>query len=168
MLDPVESLQATFPDAVLDVLHFRGETTVIVKAEQIVNICRHCRDTLGFNFLSDVAGVDYYPQEPRFGLAYHLYSMIDNQSLRLKIYLPGENPVAPSITSVYPAANWQEREYYDLLGITFTDHPDLRRILMPDDWQGHPLRKDYPLGYETVQFTFNFDEINKHKPYARE
>jgi NADH-quinone oxidoreductase subunit C len=93
--------------------------------------------------------------------------MIHNRSLSLKIYLPGDEPVAPSVTSVYPAANWQEREYYDLLGITFTNHPDLRRILMPEDWQGHPLRKDYPLGYETVQFSFNFDEIEEHKPYAK-
>jgi NADH-quinone oxidoreductase subunit C len=148
---------------------FRGDTTVIVSREHIVEICRFCRDTKGleYNFLSDVAGVDYFPQEPRFGLAYQLYSMIHNRSLRLKIYLPGDEPVASSVTSVYPAANWQEREYYDLLGITFTNHPDLRRILMPDDWQGHPLRKDYPLGYETVQFSFNFDEIEQHKPYAK-
>jgi NADH-quinone oxidoreductase subunit C len=135
-----------------------------------VDICRYCRDTKGleYNFLSDVSGVDYYPQEPRFGLAYHLYSMIYNRSLRLKIYLPEGEPTALSITSVYPAANWQEREYYDLLGIIFTDHPDLRRILLPDDWNGYPLRKDYPLGYETVQFSFNVEEIMKHKPFAKE
>lgn len=168
-IDPVQAIQAAFPEAVLDVQTFRGDTTVIVDKDRIVDVCRFCRDTKGlvYNFLSDVAGVDYYPQEPRFGLAYHLYSMIHNRSLRLKILLPGDEPVAPSVTSVYPAANWQEREYYDLLGITFTNHPDLRRILMPDDWQGHPLRKDYPLGYETVQFSFNFDEIDKHKPYAK-
>jgi NADH-quinone oxidoreductase subunit C len=167
--DSVESIRTAFPDAVLDVITFREATTVIVDREQIVDICRFCRDTKGleYNFFSDVAGVDYYPQEPRFGLIYQLYSMIHNRTLHLKIYLPGDDPVAPSVTPVYPAANWQEREYYDLLGITFTNHPDLRRILMPEDWQGHPLRKDYPLGYETVQFSFNFDDIEEHKPYAK-
>ncbi len=118
--------------------------------------------------MSDVSGVDYYPDEPRFGLSYHLYSMLYNRSLRLKIYLPGNDPTAPSVTPVYPAANWQEREYFDLLGITFKGHPDMRRILMPDEWNGHPLRKDYPLGYETVQFSFNYDEISKYKPFAKE
>jgi NADH-quinone oxidoreductase subunit C len=170
MINPVEALQTAFGDAIQEVHEFRGEITVVVDAAQIVDICRYCRDTKGleYNFLSDVSGVDYYPQEPRFGLAYHLYSMIYNRSLRLKIYLPEGEPTALSITSVYPAANWQEREYYDLLGIAFTDHPDLRRILLPDDWNGYPLRKDYPLGYETVQFSFNVEEIMKHKPFAKE
>jgi NADH-quinone oxidoreductase subunit C len=167
---PVEAIQEAFPDSVQDVVVFRDEITVVVDAERIVDICRFCRDTKGLEFtlLSDVTGVDYYPQEPRFALAYHLYSLRHNRSLRLKIYLTGDEPVAQSVTPVYPAANWQEREYFDLLGIRFTDHPDLRRILMPEDWNGYPLRKDYPLGYETVQFSFNFDEIDQHKPYARE
>jgi NADH-quinone oxidoreductase subunit C len=166
--DPVESIQSTFSDHVQEVQNFREEITVIVDAEKIVDICTYCRDTLEYNFLSDVTGIDYYPQAPRFAVAYHLYSMIHNRSLRLKVYLPSDDPVVPSITSVYPAANWQEREAYDLLGINFPGHPDLRRILMPEDWDGHPQRKDYPLGYETVQFSFNFDEVNRHKPYAEE
>jgi NADH-quinone oxidoreductase subunit C len=169
-VNSVEALQSAFGETIQEIREFRGEITVVVDAARIVDVCRFCRDTKGldYNFLSDVSGVDYYPQEPRFALAYHLYSMIHNRSLRLKIYLPGDEPTAPSVTSVYPAANWQEREYYDLLGITFTDHPDLRRILMPEDWSGHPLRKDYPLGYETVQFSFNVEEIMKHKPFAKE
>jgi len=169
-LDPVETLQAAFPDAVQDTLLFRDENTIVVSAERIVDVCRYCRDTAGldYNFLSDITGVDYYPQEPRFGIAYHLYSMIHNHSLRLKVLLPGEEPTVPSVVAVYPAANWSEREIYDLLGVTFTGHPDLRRILMPENWEGHPLRKDYPLGYETVQFSFNFDEVDRHKPYAKE
>lgn len=168
--NPVEALRAEFSDAILEVQEFRGEITVIVDPARIVNICQFCRDTEGlqYNFLSDVTGIDYLPQEPRFGVAYHLYSMYQNRSLRLKVLLPGEKPEVASVTSVYPAANWFEREIYDLLGVTFSDHPDLRRILMPADWDGHPLRKDYPLGYETVQFSFNFDEVNKHKPYAKE
>ncbi len=169
-LDPVETLRKAFSEAVEDVQEFRGELTIVVAGEQIADITRYCRDTDGlqYNFLSDVAGVDYYPQEPRFGIAYHLYSMIHNRALRLKVYLPNDDPSVPSVTPVFPSANWSEREIYDLFGVVFEGHPDLRRILMPDGWDGHPLRKDYPLGYETVQFSFNFDEVDKHKPYARE
>ncbi len=169
-LNPVETLQAQFADAVQSVEEFRGEITVTVDSEKIVEICRFCRDTEGleYNFLSDVTGIDYLPQEPRFGIAYHLYSMIHNRSLRLKVLLPGDEPVVPSVVGIYPTANWMEREIFDLLGVAFTDHPDLRRILMPEGWDGHPLRKDYPLGYETVQFSFNFDEVDKYKPYAQE
>jgi NADH-quinone oxidoreductase subunit C len=169
-MDPVTALQSAFPDAVQEVQPFRGEITILVDPDRIVDICRCCRDTKGleYNFLSDVVGVDYYPQEPRFALVYHLYSMVHNHTLCLKTYLSGDEPTIASVTPVYPAANWQERECFDLLGITFTGHPDLRRILLPEDWNGHPLRKDYPLGYETVQFSFNAEEINRHKPYAKE
>jgi NADH-quinone oxidoreductase subunit C len=144
--------------------------TIVVASHRIVDVCRYCRDTKGldYNFLSDVVGVDYYPQSPRFAVAYHLYSMTHNRALRLKVYLSDDDPTVPSVTGVYPTANWFEREIFDLLGVTLTDHPDLRRILMPENWDGHPLRKDYPLGYETVQFSFNFDEIDKYKPYAEE
>jgi NADH-quinone oxidoreductase subunit C len=169
-LDPIEALQTAFGDAVQDALLFREEITITVAGEKIVEICRYCRDTKGleYNFLSDVTGIDYYPQSPRFAVAYHLYSMVHNRALRLKVCLDDEEPTVPSVTDVYPAANWFEREIYDLVGVTFTGHPDLRRILMPEDWEGHPLRKDYPLGYETVQFSFNFDEVDEHKPYAKE
>ncbi|MBN1678762.1 MAG: NADH-quinone oxidoreductase subunit C [Anaerolineae bacterium] len=169
-VNPIAVLQTAFPEAVTDVQTFRDETTALVDAAYIVDICRFCRDTeeLGFNLLSDITGIDYHPQQPRFAVAYHLYSLIHNQSLRLKVLLPDDDPTVASVTGVYPAANWFEREIFDLMGITFTDHPDLRRLLMPEDWDGHPLRKDYPLGYETVQFSFNFDEVDKHKPYAKE
>lgn len=169
-LDPVEAINNAFPDAIQDVQTFRDELTIIVVPESIVDICRYCRDTegLAYNFLSDVTGVDYLPQEPRFGIAYHLYSMTYNHSLRLKVMLPEDAPEVASVVSVFPAANWSEREIFDLLGVIFTDHPDLRRILMPDGWDGHPLRKDYPLGYETVQFSFNYDDVDNYKPYAEE
>jgi NADH-quinone oxidoreductase subunit C len=169
-VNPVELLRAAFAEAVQEVPEFRGEITVVVDSEKIVEVCRYCRDTKGleYSFLSDVAGVDYYPQEPRFGVCYHLYSMAHNRALRLKVLLADDDPVVPSVTGVYPSANWSEREIYDMFGVTFTGHPDLRRLLMPDTWDGHPLRKDYPLGYETVQFSFNFDEVDKFKPYARE
>jgi NADH-quinone oxidoreductase subunit C len=168
--DPVDLARSSLKDAVQDVIEFRGETTIVVDPAKIVDTCLFFRDTEGleYNFLSDVTVVDYYPHEPRFAVCYHLYSMVYNRRIRLKVYLPGDNPRVPSITSVYPAANFQEREGYDLMGIIFEGHPYLHRILMPEDWEGHPLRKDYPLGYEPVQFTFNYDEINRLKPYAKE
>lgn len=169
-MQAVEAIKEAFPSAVHDVQQFRGEITVYVERDAIVEVCRFCRDTSGleYNFLSDVTGTDYYPNEPRFAVVYHLYSMIHNRALRLKVMLASDDPRVPSVTSVYPAANWQERELLDLMGITFDDHPDPRRILMPEGWDGHPLRKDYPLGYETIQFSFNYDDVEKYKPYAKE
>ncbi len=169
-LDPVEAARSGLCDAVKDVITFRCELTIVVDPARIVDICTYFRDTSGleYNFLSDVTVVDYYPEEPRFALCYHLYSMIYNRRVRLKVYLPGDAPKIASITSVWPAANFQEREAYDMMGIVFEGHPYLKRILMPVDWDGHPLRKDYPLGYEPVQFSFNYEDINRLKPYAKE
>lgn len=168
-LDPKQTLIDTFGDAIEGSEEFRGELTVIVKAEKIIEVAQHLRDAEGlkYNLLSDITAVDYYPAEPRFGLCYHLYSMVFNRRLRLKVlWSDGVAPV-PSMTQLWPSANWEEREAYDMMGIVFSGHPDMRRIFMPDDWQGHPQRKDYPLGYETVQFSFNYDEIAKHKPFAK-
>jgi NADH-quinone oxidoreductase subunit C len=171
-VDPVESLRAALGDAVLGVKTFRNETTVIVDPARIVDVMLHLRNTTGlvYNFLSDISAVDYYPDThhpERFAVAYHIYSMLYNRRLRVKVYVPEENPVVPSITSVWPAANWLEREIIDMMGITFEGHPDPRRLLMPEDWEGHPHRRDYPLGKEVVQFSFNADEIMKHKPFAK-
>jgi NADH-quinone oxidoreductase subunit C len=94
--------------------------------------------------------------------------MLYNRRIRLKVYLPEDEPSVPTVTVVWAAANWLERESYDMMGIDFAGHPDLRRVLMPDDWNGHPARRDYPLGYEMPMFSFNKDEINKYKPYAKE
>jgi NADH-quinone oxidoreductase subunit C len=115
-----------------------------------------------------LTAVDYFPQEPRFMVAYRLYSMPNNVYIGLRVPVPGDDRQLPTIESVYPNANWHEREVYDMFGVEFEGHSDMRRILMPHDWEGHPLRKDYPLGYEEVQFTFNFDEIDRNKPYAEE
>jgi NADH-quinone oxidoreductase subunit C len=168
--DPVEMARSSLGDAVQDVIQFRGETTLVVDPAKIVDICLFFRDTEGleYNFLSDVTAVDYYPQEPRFAMCYHLYSMVYSRRLRLKAYLPGDEPRIHSVTGVWKAANFQEREAYDLMGILIEGHPNLRRILMPEDWEGHPQRKDYPLGYEPVQFSFNYDEIARLKPFAKE
>jgi NADH-quinone oxidoreductase subunit C len=115
--------------------------------------------------LVDVTAVDYWPQEePRFHVVYQLYSMRNNLLLRLRVPLNGSLPHVRTVEGIYPSANWFEREVWDLFGIRFDNHSDPRRIIMPADWDGHPLRKDYPLGYEEVQFSFNQDQVSQHKP----
>jgi NADH-quinone oxidoreductase subunit C len=172
-LDPVAAVRQAMPAALLDTKTFRDEVTLIIKGDQIAEVARYLRDTPGlvYNFLSDISAVDYYPdynRPERFGVSYHLYSMLYNRRLRLKVFVPEEEPEVPTVTTVWPAANWLEREIFDMMGIRFTGHPDMRRLLMPADWNGHPHRRDYPLGYEQVQFSFNVEEILKHKPRARE
>jgi NADH-quinone oxidoreductase subunit C len=136
--------------AVAEVLDFRGETTIVVARENLQRVAEFLVNDPGmrFAFLSDITAVDKFPMEPRFELNYHLLSLERRARLRLKVRLAGQDPVVPSMVPVWPAANWHEREAYDLMGIRFEGHPDLRRILMPDDWEGYPLRKDYPVeGY---------------------
>ncbi|NLF74601.1 MAG: NADH-quinone oxidoreductase subunit C [Chloroflexi bacterium] len=166
-----KTIQDALPHALERVYEFRGDVTLVVKPAHIVEVCRFCRDSaeLQFDMFSGVSGVDYYPDSPRFALVYHLYSLRNNLSIELKAYVEDDDePSIDSVIEVYPTANWFEREIMDMFGVTVNNHPDPRRILNPEDWEGHPLRKDYPLGYETVQFSFNFDEVNKHKPYAKE
>lgn len=162
------ALQDNFGAAIEQVVEFRGETTVVVRADANVAVLDFLRTRHGFNFLADLSAYDDWPAEPRFQVAYHLRNLTGPLCLRVKCPVPGDDPRLASVTGVYPGANWQERELFDMFGLQITGHPDLRRILMPADWQGHPLRKDYPLGYEEVQFTFNFDEIDRKKPYAQE
>lgn len=148
---------------------FRDEVTLILAPGEIVEACRILRDEFGFELLAELTAADYWPHlEPRFHVLYQVRSLQHNIILGLRVHLAGNSPSIPSITSVYEAANYFERELWDMFGIHVEGHPDLRRILMPHDWEGHPLRKDYPLGYEEVQFTFNFDEIDIRKPYAKE
>lgn len=165
-----QALKAKFGDAIEAIETFRGETTVVVTADKVVDVLKHLRETpaLNFRWLADVTAYDDYPEEPRFKVCYQIRNLMEPLNLRIKTAVGGETPTLASCTSVYPAAGWQERELFDMFGITFTGHPDLRRILMPSDWEGHPLRKDYPLGYEEVQFTFNYVAIDKKKPYAKE
>lgn len=148
---------------------FRGEAHVFVQAEQIVEVITALRDTHGFELMSALTAVDYWPQEePRFHVIYQMTSVTKNLSIQVRVPLAATNPVVPTVSAVFTSANWRERELWDMFGIRAEGHPDPRRILMPGDWEGHPLRKDYPLGYEEPQFTFNFDEIDLRKPYAKE
>lgn len=148
---------------------YAGDTTVTIQPEFIPAAIQTLRDEFNFNLLVDVTAVDYWPQqEPRFHLVYHVYSMLENVIIRVRVPLNGNSPHISTIETIYPNANWKEREVWDMFGINFDGHSDMRRIIMPYDWQGHPLRKDYPLGYEEVQFTFNAAEIDKRKPYAKE
>jgi NADH-quinone oxidoreductase subunit C len=129
-----------------------GETTIIVPREHIVAACSFLKSTAGmeFNFLADLCGFDRGPEaEPRFEVNYHLFSTTKHHRVRLKVLLREDDTHLPSVTGVWRTANWHERETYDLFGVVFDNHPDLRRILLPDDWQGYALRKDFPLrGYE--------------------
>ena len=146
----------------------RGEVSLVVAAEKIVAACQQVQGQ-GFELLSVMTAVDYWPQEnPRFHVVYELTSVSKNLHLEIRVPVLGINPSLPTVSTIYRNANWRERELWDMFGIRFEGHPDLRRILMPADWEGHPLRKDYPLGYEEPQFTFNFEEIDLRKPYAKE
>ena len=132
-------------DAVTGGKFDRGELTLEIAAAKITSICGFLKYDQKFVRLSSVTAVDRYPAEPRFEVVYHLHSIEKNQRVRLKCRLGGAEPAIESVTSVWRGANWYEREVFDLFGIRFLNHPDLRRILMPDDWEGHPLRKDYPI-----------------------
>lgn len=163
----VAGLQERFGEAIKEVANFRDETTVVVDAGNLVEIMTYLRDApeLRFQMLSNLTAVDWDLREPRFDVVYHLLSLENLTPLRVKIGVPDTAPVAPSITSVYLGANWYEREVYDMFGITFERHPDLKRILMPDHWDGHPLRKDFPIfGAEPYDQRFGKDEPWKKRP----
>jgi len=137
-------------DAVEGAKFDRGELSIYIRRDAIREAGAILRDDpeLQFNFLADLTCVDWYPSDPRFEIVYHLFSIPKKFRVRLKVKLGGDDPSVPSITSVWPAANYYEREVFDLFGIRFEGHPYLRRIMMPENWEGHPLRKDYPVeGY---------------------
>lgn len=145
---------------------FRGETRVILDRQMLLEACQLLRDDLKYDLLAALTAVDDWPNDPRFRVVYQFFCTSTSQSIGLEVRLYDEDPSVSSIEAVYPNANWHEREVYDMFGIAFDSHSDLRRIIMPHDWEGHPLRKDYPLGDEEVQFSFNFDEIDRRKLYA--
>src|SRR5712692_2425287 len=144
----VEMVREKFPQAIVETVEFRGEQTIVLKPEQLVAVCTYLQKNLQYTFLSSVTAVDWPERVPRFDVVYHLLSIPNQCVLRLKVRVGErreEHPSVPTVVGVWPGANWYEREVYDLFGITFAGHPDLRRILMPMDWTTHPLRKDYPL-----------------------
>ncbi|HZS87002.1 MAG TPA: NADH-quinone oxidoreductase subunit C [Chloroflexota bacterium] len=151
----VARLRERFGDQIIAMVTFRGETTILVERESVVEVCAFLRQDpeLRFNFLSAVQCCDWLGHEPRFEVVYHLLSMERRDRLRIKVGVPETDLTVPTMTTVWSTANWFEREIFDMFGITFVGHPDLRRILMPDDWEGHPLRRDEPIGGEEVAFT---------------
>ena len=148
MKQAVALLEEKFPDQVVEVVEFRGDTTIEVKPDRIVDIATALKDghDTAFKYLSMIAGMDYSPASPRFGVVYNLYSHKHHDRITLKARLADDqSPAIDSVSKVWSTANWHEREIFDMMGIRFHGHPDLRRILMPADWVGHPQRKDYPL-----------------------
>jgi NADH-quinone oxidoreductase subunit C len=147
---------------------FRQQQTLVLAADKLLDMARLLRDEYQFNMLMDVTAVDYLGEEPRFHVVYQYYSLKNQERICVRVPVSSMDVHLPTIEGIFAGANWYEREIFDMFGIKFDNHTDLRRIIMPADWQGHPLRKDYPLGYEEVQFTFNFDEINLRKPKGEE
>ena len=142
----IATLQAALPGAVLAISYWVGDWTVIAEASRILDVTKHLRDApdAAFDMCSDVTATDWPPRAERFDVIYALYSTRYRHRIRVKVKV-GENQPHPSVSGIWPGANWLEREIYDMFGVNFTGHPDRRRILMPDDWQGFPQRKDYPL-----------------------
>jgi NADH-quinone oxidoreductase subunit C len=149
-----QELRERDADSVLDTEFFREKAAITVTAGAIPETLEWLR-TKGFNFLASVHGVDYFPTEPRLGVHYEMLDMTEVDRITVKVRVSLEAPNVPSVTHAWPTANHQEREVYDMFGVIFDGHPDLRRILMPEDYEGHPQRRDFPLGGEAILFTHN-------------
>lgn len=138
MIETIQKIRAAFPNAVLNETFFRDEYSLTIQLSSLREICLHARNVLGFNYLIDVSSVDHFGEEPRFEMVYELYSMRDRIHLRLKATVSEDDCQAPTVSDIWPTADWHEREVYDMMGIRFVDHPDLRRILM---WEGFPTTR---------------------------
>jgi NADH-quinone oxidoreductase subunit C len=149
------------PDAVLDTLYFRERATIIVNPARVKPTLERLRQR-GYRFLSSLHGVDYYPDEPRLGVLYELLDMdrVDRVTVKLRVHT--DKPEVDSVVELFPTADFQEREVYDMFGVQFRGHPDLRRILMPEDYEGFPQRRDFPVGGEPVIFTYNEQKIPRY------
>jgi NADH-quinone oxidoreductase subunit C len=144
LAEAIAALEGKF--TILGKLEFRGETTLTIRREDVAAICAFCKESLGFDYLVDVSSVDNFGQEPRFEMVYELSSVTANEHLRLKCTVSEDELEVATVSGIWPTANWHEREVYDMMGIGFAGHPDLRRILMWDGYPFFPLRKDFPLG----------------------
>lgn len=154
-MEIVEQLKEKFGTEIIDVSEFMGQVAVSVKPGKIMDICRYLHDDpdLYMDYLADLCGVDYPDRKYRFEVVYNLFSIKHRHRIRVKALLQEKDPNVDSVVSIWAGANWHEREACDMYGIVFNGHPDLRRILMPDDWEGYPLRKDYPLkGPEDAEY----------------
>lgn len=154
-LEIAERLKKQFAKEIVDISEFRGQASVTVKRERILDICHFLKvdPDIKMDYLADLCGVDYPERRFRFEVVYNLYSLTHRHQIRIKALLPSDAPTIESVIWIWKGAGWHEREAYDMFGIIFNSHPDLRRILMPEEWEGHPLRKDYPLkGSETWEY----------------
>ncbi len=157
-----EKLKKEYSDKIQEMFTFRDDLNVVVKPEHLPEICRYLKtdQDLKFNFLSCITAVDYLGRrQPRFEIVYMLFSIPNHYRIILKTRVD-ENDAVPSLTSLWETADWQEREVFDMFGLKFSGHPNLTRIIMDDDWVGHPQRKDFPLTYELPQFSFSRDDID--------
>lgn len=143
--DIVEGLKTTFGEDVHEVVVYAGEHTVRVARDRIVDVCQYLADEKGFSYLADLGGIDRFTEEDRYEVFYNLVNIEGGKRIRVKIRMDEDDMTAPTVTDVYPAANWNEREAWDMFGITFDGHPDMRRMFMPEDFEYHPLRKEFPL-----------------------
>jgi NADH-quinone oxidoreductase subunit C len=168
-LEIAEKIKNKFPDEVMDITHFSDQVSVTVKRERIIEICRYLYEDpdIHTNYLSDLCGVDYPGRRFRFEVVYNLYSLKYRHRIRIKALIPESDPSIDSVVPIWSGADWHERETCDMFGIVFNGHPDLRRILMPEDWEGYPLRKDYPLkgpegweyrGYKEIKELHSHDD----------
>jgi NADH-quinone oxidoreductase subunit C len=170
--DIAEKVKENFPEQVVEVTEFKGQVSVIVKRDQIVPILKYLHDDplLSLDHLQDLTAVDYLKKKVvRFEVVYNLYSIKYRHQIRIRAQVPDNNPSISSVVPIWAGANWHERECYDMFGITFSGHPDLRRILMPEDWEGYPLRKDYPLkGPELENDWIGFREVLQRSKELKE
>ena len=164
----IDTLTPLVPGAGYEIGKSVDFATIYVPADKLVATCRALRDTpaLRFTTLIEITAADYLPREPRYEVVYHLLSIPNRARLRLKVVVAGSaaaEGVVPTIQSVWPAAGWPEREVWDMFGIVFDGHPDLRRLLMPEDWEGHPARKDYPVQIRKAAQTYEPLEVSEHE-----
>jgi NADH-quinone oxidoreductase subunit C len=165
-----DKVSGAFPEALMEVVEFRGETTLVIDQEKLREVCLFIRDDaeLKCDLLEDIVADDMLPEYPRFAVNYHVSSTSLRHHIRLRVPVEDPDDGPETMSTVWPVASWLETEVWDLMGITFKGNDKLRRLFLPEDWQGHPLRKDYPLGYEEVQFSFNWEQIDAKKPYAKD